>query len=576
MGIIGELMQRIILLIVFGTTFLFAFKNDNKSYPQDFASPVNFPIKLSGTFAELRPNHYHGGIDIKPQKRNHQGDAILSIGEGYISRIVVSAHGYGNALYVTHPNGYTSLYAHLQKFVPRIATYVEAKHYELESFELDIQLSSEILPVFKGEQIGYLGTTGHSFGPHLHFEIRDTKSQQTINPLLFGFEVSDTKKPMMQSLKVYELNYKNEVERTENYGFKMEEEGVYNLLSDTIQVASNRMAVGIKVFDNISGTSNPNGIYALSIFQEDSLIYDFDMEVFDNRETRYLNAHSDYNAWQNGEGHYYRGYRLKGNLQQNLFNKLENDGIIRLSKTPKRIKIIAKDLVGNESVLEFFAKRSMVMKDSETKIYNYILPYNEGSIIKRKNLELYFEDSSFYETVYMNIYEIEDSSSEVFSSTFHIGEEEIPIHRPYEIRVKPHANFDGSLKSKLYIGRCKNGRTSYVGGTWKGGWLTAKSRTFDDYVVLLDTIAPTITPLEFNGVKKPSPRLSFKLSDKGTGIQSYNAWVDGKWILMKYDGKKNVIYHTFDEKIPTGTHSIRIVISDLRGNTTVFESAFIR
>ena len=190
----------------------------------------------------------------------------------------------------------------------------------------------------------------------------------------------------MQSLKVYELNYKNEVERTENYGFKMEEEGVYNLLSDTIQVASNRMAVGIKVFDNISGTSNPNGIYALSIFQEDSLIYDFDMEVFDNRETRYLNAHSDYNAWQNGEGHYYRGYRLKGNLQQNLFNKLENDGIIRLSKTPKRIKIIAKDLVGNESVLEFFAKRSMVMKDSETKIYNYILPYNEGSIIKRKKM----------------------------------------------------------------------------------------------------------------------------------------------------------------------------------------------
>lgn len=569
-------MQRILLLIVFSTTFLLAFKNDNKSYPQDFSSPVNFPIKLSGTFAELRPNHYHGGLDIKPKERNHQGDAILSVGEGYISRIVVSAHGYGNGLYVTHPNGYTSVYAHLQKFVPRIAAYVDAKHYELESFELDLSLTPEELPVLKGEQIGFLGTTGHSFGPHLHFEIRDTRSNQSINPLLFGFEVLDTQKPMMKSLKVYELNYKNEVERTENYGFKMTEEGEYQLQEDTIQVASNRMAIGIKVFDNISGTSNPNGIYALSIFQEDSLIVDFRMEMFDNEETRYLNAQSDYTAWQNGEGHYYRGYRLKGNLQQNLFNKLDNDGVIRLSKTPKKIKVIARDLKGNESILEFFAKRSPVLKSSENKVFNYILPYDEGSIIKRKRLELYFEDSSFYETVYTNIYENEDSSSEVFSSTFHIGEEVIPIHRPYEMRLKPSAYFDDSLRSKLYISHCKNGQTRYVGGTWKKGWLTATSRTFGDYVILLDTVAPTITPLEFYGNTKPSPRLSFKLSDEGTGIKSYQAWVDGKWILMKYDAKKNVIYHTFDEKIPFGEHSITLVVSDLRDNTTVFKSDFRR
>lgn len=569
-------MQRFLIVLIVSALFLLAFKND-KTYPKnDFVSPINFPIKLSGTFAELRPNHYHGGLDIKPSKRSRQGDAILSIEDGYISRIVVSAHGYGNGLYVTHPNGYTSVYAHLQKFIPKIAAYVLEKHYENESFELDLMLSPDELPVSKGEQIGYLGTTGGSFGPHLHFEIRDTKTEQSINPLFFGFEVTDVKKPLMKRLKIYELNHKHETQQTTNYDLKTVGDGRYALSSEVVEVASNRMAIGLKVLDNISGTSNPNGIYALSVFQDDSLIYDFKMEQFDYNETRYLNAHLDYAAWKNKEGYIYRGYRLKGNLQNNLFGTLVNDGVIRLSNEPTKITIIAKDYKGNESVLEFRAKRSDVLKTNDNQVFNYIFPYNEASIVKRSDLELYFADSSFYENVYASIEVTSDGSSRVYSPTFHIGVEQVPIHKKYEIRIKPNANFDESLKSKLYIGRCKNGKDSYVGGVWVDKWLTAQSRTFGDFAILMDTIAPRVKPLEFYGETKPSPRLSFKLSDKGTGIKTYNAWVDGKWILMKYDGKKNIIYHTYDEHITPGVHRLKIIVTDLRDNQTIFESNFIR
>ena len=569
-------MQRIFILVIVSALFLLAFKND-KTYPKnDFVSPIGFPIKLSGTFAELRPNHYHGGLDIKPSKRNRQGDAIFSIGEGYVSRIVVSAHGYGNGLYVRHPNGYTSVYAHLQKFIPKIADYVLEKHYENESFELDLILSLDELPVSKGEQIGYLGTTGGSHGPHLHFEVRDTETEHPINPLFFGFKVSDVKKPLMKRLKIYELNHKHETQHTTDYNLKTVGDGRYSLSSEVIEVASNRMAIGLKVFDNISGTTNPNGIYALSVFQDDSLIYDFKMEQFDYDETRYLNAHLDYAAWKNKEGYIYRGYRLKGNLQNDLFGKLVNDGVIRLSNELTNVKVIAKDYKGNESRLEFKAKRSDVLRTNNNETFNYIFPYDEGSIVKRSDMELYFADSSFYEDVYASIQVNFDGSTKAYSPTFHIGDEQIPVHRKYEIRIKPNPNIDESLQSKLYIGKCKSGKNSYVGGVWKEEWLTAKSYTFGDFAILMDTIAPTITPLEFYGEVKSSPRLSFKLVDKGTGIKTYNAWVDGKWILMKYDGKKNIIYHTYDENVRPGLHSVKIVVTDLRDNKTIFESRFTR
>lgn len=570
-------MQRLIIFLIV-TLFLLGFKNGEKTYPTtEFRPPIDFPIQLSGTFAELRPNHYHGGLDIKPSVRNRQGDAIYGIADGYVSRIRVSAYGYGNALYVTHPNGYTSVYAHLQKFAGKVATYAQAKHYEKESFELDITLSSDELPVRKGEQIAYLGTTGGSFGPHLHFEIRETESQEAINPLYFGFKVSDVKKPTLQKLKIYQLNRAHETVSTQDYNLKTVGSGQYKLQSELIEVPSNRMSIGLRAYDNLSGTVNPNGLYGMEIYQDDSLIYHFEMERFDHNKTRYLNAHTDYLAWKNKEGHFNRGYRLKGNYQPDFYKTLINDGVINLSNEVSKIKIIAKDFKGNISELNFAVKRAAEITIPESQVFNYLLPYDEASIIKRSDVQLFFPDSIFYENVYANIQVAYDGSSTAYSPTIHLHTEDIPLHKRFDIGIKPQRPVAENLKSKLYIGKCSsNGTTRYIGGTWVDEWLTAKTKYLGDYTILLDTVAPTITPIDFNSTIKASPRLAFKLSDKGTGIKTYNAWVDGKWILMKYDGKKNIIYHQFDENVTTGQHQIKVVVTDLRDNEVVFESGFIR
>ncbi len=570
-------MQRLFIFTMLSAVFLFAFKQGEKIYPKnDFSAPVNFPIRLSGTFAELRPNHFHGGLDIKPSKTNLQGDPILAIGDGYISRIQVSAYGYGNALYVTHPNGYTSVYAHLQKFVPTIADYTMEKHYQSQSFELDLMLTPDKFPVSKGEQIGYLGTTGGSFGPHLHFEIQETRTEKTINPLFFGFDVADDKNPILQQLKIYELNHNHETVANTNYELKNVANGQYTLATPLLEISSNRIAIGLKAYDNVSGTTNANGIYSMDILQDNALIYRFEMEQFSYDETYYFNAHLDYGAWMNNEGFFNRGYRLKGNYQQNFYKALVNDGIIKLNNEPTVIEIIARDFHGNESHLKFSAKRSLILKTPESQVFNYLFPYNEGNIVKRSDIELYFRDSSFFENTYANIKVGYDGSSNVYSSTFHIHDEEIPIYHSFEIRLKPQRPVPEQFKSKLYISKCKNDEKSYIGGTWKGDWLTAKAPTFGNYTILLDTVAPKITPIEYFGMVKPSPRLSFKITENETDLKSYHAWVDNQWILMKHDAKMNLIYHQFDERVTTGEHHLKIVVTDLRGNKAIFEGKFIR
>lgn len=567
--------MRFFIFILTSTVFLLAFKNEEKSYPtNDFQSPVDFPIKLSGTFAELRPNHFHGGLDIKPSVRGRQGDAIFAVGEGYISRILVSAHGYGNALYVTHSNGYTSVYAHLQKFTPAIAEYVKKRQYANQSFEFDEAINPDEFPVSKGEQIGYLGNTGGSLGAHLHFEIRDTKTDVPINPLYFGFEISDDKKPFLQQLKIYTLNHNHETVSAKTYNIRNVKEQ-YSLQSEVLEIPSNRMAIGVKAYDNISGTSNANGIFAMDIYQDDSLIYRFEMEKVPHENTRYLNAHLDYAAWYNEEGYFNRGYRLKGNYL-GIYKHLANDGVINLSNTPSKIRVIVRDFAKNESELTFQVKRAETLKTGEGKVFNYFFPFDEASIVKRSDLELHFQDSSFYENIYANIQIANDNSDYAFSPTYQIHDEQIPIHRSFELKLKPQRRIDDKLKSKLYIGKCKNGQNSFVGNQWSGDWLTAKTRSFGDYAILLDTVPPKITAIDFEGEAKPSSLLGFKISDSETGIKTYNAWVDGEWILMKYDGKLGVIFHEFDERITEGKHQLVIIVTDLSDNQATFEGVFIR
>ena len=286
-------------LVLICLIFLCSVAHAQNSYPQDyFSNPLDIPLILSGTFAELRSNHFHSGLDIKTQNRT--GFKVFAAADGYVSRIKISHFGYGKALYITHPNGYTSVYAHLENFNPEIEAYVKKQQYINESFELELFPKAEELKVLSKEMIAYTGNTGGSGGPHLHFEIRDSNSRP-MNPLLFGIEISDTKKPIVSSVFAYPLSKDAQINQSENrvkIRLIPQKDGSYNAENIT---AFGKIGFGISTYDQQNGASNKNGIYKIDTYCNGKEKFKIAFEKFSFAETRYLNRFIDYEYFKNNK-----------------------------------------------------------------------------------------------------------------------------------------------------------------------------------------------------------------------------------------------------------------------------------
>ena len=547
-----------------------------KNYPQDyFRSPIDQPIRLSGTFGELRPNHLHSGIDIKASN-GKVGQPIFAVADGYIARIKVTAAGYGNALYIVHPKGYMTVYAHLHNFSKEVAAYVKKQQYEKKSYNVDLYLGPETFKVDKGEQIGKLGTSGRSFGPHLHFEIRDNKTQKPINPLLFGLKMEDNIAPKMHELKVYYLNDKKEALTTKT--LKLIKEGNrYRIKGDTITIGAWRAGFGLKVYDHHDGVSNWNGIYALDMYKEEVLEHSFEMETFAFSESRYINCHLDYEEQVTNKAYFNRCYPLPGNKLK-IYNKKE--GIIALQKNKALpIKMVAKDVDGNKAIVEFWVKRGEVTPP-ESRNYNYALTWNEPNEIDAGNIQVNFPKGVFYENAYLK-YEVQsDNSDDVYSSMYSIGKRTIPVHKYFTIAIKPD-QLPERLRKKAIIAYCEGDKVVSQGGKWKDGWLSTKVRSLGNYCVMADDVPPTIEKISFKKDLRGASKISFKIKDsmptggKAKGL-SYKGYIDGEWVLMEYDEKKDRLNHYFDSRTGKGEHVFKLVVKDDRGNETVFQDLFIR
>jgi len=569
-------MRNILLLLFCLGTLGFAAEqtSDNNKYPQDyFRSPIDKPIRLSGTFGELRPNHLHSGIDIK-SSTGGVGQAIFAAAGGHIARIKVTAAGYGNALYIVHPKGYMTVYAHLHNFSDKVAAYVKKQQYEKKSYEVDLYLGPDTFKVKKGEQIGRLGTSGRSFGPHLHFEIRDNKTQKPINPLLFGLPMVDNIAPKMHQVKVYYLNDKKETIRTKTYNLT-KSGNKYRVKGDTITIGAWRAGFALKVYDHHDGVSNWNGIYALDMFKDGALENSFDMETFSFSESRYINCHLDYKEQQENKAYFNRCYPLPGN-KLSIYNKKE--GVVTLHKNKAvPIKMLAKDIDGNESLLEFWVKRGEVA-EPEALNYNYAFAWNEANSLSLGSLKVDFPKGVFYENAYLKYQNTIDNSDGIYSSMYHIGEASTPVHSYFTIAIKPD-NLPEHLKSKAIIAYCEGDEVVSQGGKWKNGWLTTKVRSLGDYCIMADDQAPTIKPIGFKNDLRGVPSISFKINDampvggRAKGIK-YNGYIDNRWVLMEFDEKNDKITHKFDAKTSKGEHVFKFVVKDDRGNETVFQELF--
>lgn len=561
-------------LLLIGTIFCLGFKGENP-YPTDyFRAPVNTPLRLSGTFGELRSNHFHAGIDIK----GAIGVPLVAIAEGYIWRIKVEAGGYGNVLYIKHPNGFTSVYAHMNKFSPAVAEYVKSKQYEQQEFHQDLYPNPEQFPVGKGEKIGEMGTSGYSFGPHLHFEIRDSKTERTINPLLFGLDVPDTRQPRMHQIRVYELNNQRETQEASSYS--LYSKGAWmGLKGDTVYVDQPNVGLGLKVYDHMNGVSNWNGIYALDVYLDDSLLYNYTMESFSFDESRYLNAHLDYKEQVSAKSYFNRTFKLPGN-KLSIYKNEENHGVIWAnSEKAQKVVMKASDIEGNISQLRFWVKQKQSPQNANALNYNYLLPYDEENMIDNGSLKVHMPEGTLYENLYLSYESVEDPAKDIFSNVHHLHDNKTPIHLYYDIAIRP-TRLPEELENKAFIANCTNdNRVINYGGEWEDGRLKTQVRNLGDFCIMVDTIAPTIAIRRFSSNMRGTGQMSFIIKDnvatsgRAKGLR-FRGSIDGQWVLMEYDLKNDRLTYRFDERIPRGQHQFRLEVWDSQGNTRVFERKF--
>ncbi|MEM9850220.1 MAG: M23 family metallopeptidase, partial [Bacteroidota bacterium] len=482
-----------------------------KNYPTDyFRSPVKHQLLLSGTFGELRSNHFHAGIDVKSSK-GRSGDVLVAAAEGYVSRIKVQAGGYGNALYINHPNGYTTVYAHLLEFTPEIAAYVKSEQYARQSFEVDLSPAVEQFSLQKGEVIGKMGNTGGSGGPHLHFEIRDTRTEQPINPLLFGFKVNDTRKPMMNQIRIFNLNHQRESYSARSYDL-ISAGSHHRVRGDTIYTSSKEVGVALKTYDRMNGAPNWNGVYQVSLLQEEDLRFRFKMETFSFDELLYINAHLDYEDRVTKKSYFNRCYRLPGN-ELSIYDAEQQHGVIRLQdQNATKIILLSEDLAGNVSKAIFWLKYRPRTVDT-TKEFNYFLPYSDENAIDNGQLYLYFPAGSFYENLYLNYQMTLEDSDNIHSAVHQIQDYRTPVHRYFDIAIRP-TNLADEWKGRAFVAHCdKNGNITNVGHEWKNERLWGKSRILGDYYIMIDTIAPSIQVSSFTQNMRGKSRMTFKVSD---------------------------------------------------------------
>jgi len=549
-------------------------------YPKEiFQSPVDRDFRLSGTFGELRSNHFHAGLDIK-SKDGSVGEPIVAAADGYVSRIKVDAFGYGNALYLSHPNGFTTLYGHLDKYSPEIQAYVKEKQYAGRTFELDLDLGPGVFPVRAGQLIGYLGNSGSSGGPHLHYEIRHTATQVPINPLHFGYVVPDTQPPVLQQLVVYELDLQDRVIDTHTRPLRWRARGTYGL-DGPLSFAAPKLAFALRAWDGQNGMAHQNGIYGLDLSVDGNPDFAFRMDEIPFEKSRYLNAHIDYGLKSRENLYAHRCYKLDGNRLAIYSNENEKGRITIIPEQTRSIVISALDFAGNRSTVSFDVRRDPELTGSPSPPARALTQAEPASltILSQPGIQVIWPKGTFYESTPLDIAIDPGPTAETFSPYFDLSPEDIPAHHYFDILIEG-LRVPKQLLDKAFIARCSpGGSVSNCGGRWIGNNLVASVRTMGTYTIMADTIPPRITPLHFGPRMKGWKRMAFRITDQFPARERardlrYEGRVDGQWVLFSLDGKTGVLSHEFDGLLSTGDHELVLRVTDDRGNTAEWRKTF--
>lgn len=535
-----------------------------QAYPKNyFRHPLNIKMELVANMGEIRTNHWHMGLDIRTQQRVNL--PVFAAADGYIARVVVEPGGFGQAIYINHPNGLTTLYAHLNAFFPELNRYILKKQYELESWRIDEELPPGLFAVKKGAQIALSGSTGGSQGPHVHFEIRDTKTSKVLNPLLFNFPIADAVPPSIIRLAMYDRNISTYKQKPQLIGIKNFGKSYGLTTGNMLKVGSNKISFAVGAVDRLSSSHNPIGIYCAEVSLDGNPVSDFVIDSVDYNESRYINAQLDYPYKARGGANLQHITPLPGATGV-VYHTYSQGGIIYLpDSSVHQVKISVWDANNNVSTLNFKVQYSPALsRNYETSGGEQLLP-NNVNIFERPGFELFTTEATIYDTAVITYNSSAAAVKNAVSELHQFLNNTIPVHDYVTVKVLPTATVPEAQRERIIIKNVAGNKVYVQKATWQKGWLSATFRQLGSFQAFIDDEPPTVNtpPSDLSR----ATRIVFTPHDNFNSIKNFRVTLNGKWLRFTNDKGRSWIYR-FDEHFPRGQHQLQVVVEDEAGNVT--------
>lgn len=548
--------------------------------------PLSLHPSISGTYGELRTNHFHSGMDFRTQ--GTIGHDVYAVEDAYVSRIKVMAASYGHVLYLTHPNGYSSVYAHLDQFDPEIEAYVREEQYKRKTYEIELFPKSDRFRFRKGEKIATSGNSGYSYGPHLHFEIRNTQ-QVPLNPMAYPFKVRDDVLPEIRHIAAYPLGDNARVNgQREKAVFPVEGNDGSYYLNDTLSV-SGEVGFGIEVYDFLTDSRNQCGVYRIQLFIDEQEIYAHTIEAIPFHQTRFINALLDYQEWIQNKIKIQQSF-VRGYNQLSIYDVLENDGVFDFhEERDYSLRYVAADYHGNSaefSCVLRFSNQHLAHQPEMDSVNDQGEVHTERFLFAQANT---YEDSLlFLQTPAFSFYQdfdfsyrvaLEQNASQYRSPVIALGEAGIPLHKPVYFEIKM-GDIQHHPKAEYFVLASidQKGELRSVGGELSPRGISARIRNFGLYTIVFDTLAPSITPLNISDNKnmENEDAIRLKVQDELSGISDYQGYIDDEWVLFAYDMKNDMLIYQFDQnRIQKGKHhTLELYVTDKKNNMEAYFTRF--